>query len=198
MKKTTPFQYIVIYSLLLLFVAWSIYPILRVVTISIRPGDNLLNESLSIIPNDWSLENYVKLFTEQPFLRWLRNSILVTAVVMFTGVALASTAGYALSRFRFPGREGAMQPFGQPLMSDPASAPVQPVGFDYLANAAEETGAANAVMAVLLDYRAYDTLGEATVIFVSILGVYAILRRVGRKKNESFGAEMNTEQEATP
>ena len=35
--------------------------------------------------------------------------------------------------------------------------------------------------AVLLDYRAYDTLGEATVIFVSVLGVYAILRRVGRK-----------------
>ncbi len=44
------------------------------------------------------------------------------------------------------------------------------------------TGATNTVAAVLLDYRAYDTLGEATVIFVSIIGAYAILRRVGRKK----------------
>jgi multisubunit Na+/H+ antiporter MnhB subunit len=40
-------------------------------------------------------------------------------------------------------------------------------------------------MGVLLDYRAYDTLGEATVIFVSILGAYALLRHVGRKKSET-------------
>ena len=33
-----------------------------------------------------------------------------------------------------------------------------------------ETGAANIVTAVLLDFRAYDTLGEATVLFCAILG----------------------------
>jgi multisubunit Na+/H+ antiporter MnhB subunit len=57
-----------------------------------------------------------------------------------------------------------------------------PVSADYLARAAEETGAANSVMAVLLDYRAYDTLGEATVIFVSVLGVFVILRTRGRMR----------------
>lgn len=108
MKKTTPLQYIMIYSALLLAVAWSIYPILRVITISIRPGDNLLTESLSIIPDDWTFDNYIKLFTDHPFGTWIWNSILVTATVMFTGVALASTAGYALSRFRFPGREASL------------------------------------------------------------------------------------------
>ena len=62
------------------------------------------------------------------------------------------------------------------------------VAKDYLAKASRPqredggTGAANVVTAVLLDYRAYDTLGEATVIFVSIVGAYAILRRVGRRK----------------
>ena len=64
------------------------------------------------------------------------------------------------------------------------SAEVPPVSADYLAKSKTETGAANAVMAVLLDYRAYDTLGEATVIFVSILGAYAMLRHVGRKREE--------------
>ncbi|NQV15214.1 sugar ABC transporter permease [bacterium] len=105
MKKTSPLQYIMIYSLLLLAVAWSIYPILRVITISIRPGDNLLNESLSIIPDDWTFENYIKIFTDHPLGAWIWNSILVTVTVVITGVTLASTAGYALSRFRFPGRE---------------------------------------------------------------------------------------------
>lgn len=118
---------------------------------------------------------------------------LRTGVALLAGGVLLVIVFFAVGG---AGQEGAMPPFGKPLMSDPASAPVQPVAFDYLANAAKETGAANVVMAVLLDYRAYDTLGEATVILVSILGVYAILRRVGRKKNKSLGAETNTEQEA--
>ena len=108
MKKTTPLQYIMIYSLLLLAVAWSIYPILRVITISIRPGDNLLNESLSIIPEDWTFDNYIAIFRDHPLGTWIWNSILVTVTVVITGVALASTAGYALSRFRFPGREASL------------------------------------------------------------------------------------------
>ncbi|HUU09516.1 MAG TPA: hydrogen gas-evolving membrane-bound hydrogenase subunit E [Phycisphaerae bacterium] len=47
----------------------------------------------------------------------------------------------------------------------------------------EPPNAANYVMAILLDYRAYDTMGEATVIFVAILGVYAVLRKVGRERH---------------
>jgi len=108
MKRTNALQYIIVYSLLLMAVAWSIYPILRVITISIRPGDNLLNESLQVIPDDWTFENYIKLFTEHPMLTWMWNSILVTLTVMITGVALASTAGYALSRFKFPGRDASL------------------------------------------------------------------------------------------
>ena len=53
----------------------------------------------------------------------------------------------------------------------------------YLQNGLEKTGAANYVMGVLLDFRAYDTLGEATVIFCSIIGAYAVIRKVGRIKN---------------
>lgn len=108
MKRTSILQYIVIYAILLIFLAWSIYPILRVITISIRPGDNLLNESLAIIPENWTFDNYIKLFTEHAFLRWMWNSILVTGVVMLTGVTLASTAGYAISRYKFPGREASL------------------------------------------------------------------------------------------
>lgn len=52
----------------------------------------------------------------------------------------------------------------------------------YLDNGLAETGASNMVTAILLDYRAYDTLGEATVIFVSILGAIVLLRRTGRKR----------------
>ena len=39
------------------------------------------------------------------------------------------------------------------------------------------TGALNAVVAILLDFRAYDTLGEILVIFVTISGITLLIRR---------------------
>lgn len=69
-----------------------------------------------------------------------------------------------------------LEPFGDPklVMARP-----------YLEESFRRTGAANAVMGVLLDFRAYDTLGEATVIFTSIIGAYVLLRHVGRKPKEA-------------
>jgi multicomponent Na+:H+ antiporter subunit B len=54
----------------------------------------------------------------------------------------------------------------------------------YLKEGLAETGAANIVSSVILDFRAYDTLGEATVLFTSIIGATVILRRKSRKKVE--------------
>ncbi len=59
--------------------------------------------------------------------------------------------------------------------------PVMKVSSRYLETGIKDTGATNIVTAVLLDFRAYDTIGEATVLFVSIVGAFVILRRQGRK-----------------
>ncbi len=69
-NQTKNHEYFVIYAIILLFVVISVYPVLRVLTISLRPGDNLLNRSLRIIPEDATLENFQKIFTETPFLLW--------------------------------------------------------------------------------------------------------------------------------
>ncbi len=70
--------------------------------------------------------------------------------------------------------------------------PVMKVSKEYLRTGVERTGATNIVTAVLLDFRGYDTLGEATVLFTSIVGAFVILRRKGRKgkgevDQEKFG-----------
>ena len=95
------------YVILAVAVGVALYPVIRIVTISLRPGDRLLSTSLAIIPEDATLANYVELLSATPFLRWMFNSTVVAFVVTVTGVALASTTGYALSRYRFKGR-GAM------------------------------------------------------------------------------------------
>lgn len=96
------------HGVLLLFVAISVYPALNVLTISLRPQSQLRSTDLSIIPDDWTLDSYVQLFTEQPFLTWLSNSLLVSLAVTLTGVSLAGMGGYALSRFPFVGRRACM------------------------------------------------------------------------------------------
>jgi arabinogalactan oligomer/maltooligosaccharide transport system permease protein len=96
------------YLFLIIFTTLTVYPVLNVISISLRPADKLLSTSLSIIPDGASLNSYISLFTQTPFLRWLFNSTFVSVVVMITGVTLASTAGYALSRFKFFGKKAVM------------------------------------------------------------------------------------------
>jgi multisubunit Na+/H+ antiporter MnhB subunit len=63
-----------------------------------------------------------------------------------------------------------MHPFGVPEESDMD---------DYIINnTQEETGANNGVTAVVFDYRGFDTLGEATVLFTAVAGVIMIFRRL--------------------
>ena len=93
------------HTFLLVFVAISVYPALNVLSVSLRPGNQLRSADLSLIPDDWSFHNYIALFASQPFLRWMANSLFVSLVVTLTGVALASIGGYAFSRFRFVGRQ---------------------------------------------------------------------------------------------
>jgi len=51
----------------------------------------------------------------------------------------------------------------------------------YISQGLQKTGAANLVTSVILDFRAYDTLGEATVLFTSIIGATVILRKKTKK-----------------
>ncbi|MDD5566361.1 MAG: DUF4040 domain-containing protein [Candidatus Omnitrophica bacterium] len=51
------------------------------------------------------------------------------------------------------------------------------IGSQYVAEAKIKTAAANIVSAIILDFRGYDTLGEATVLFTAVIGVLAVLRK---------------------
>jgi multicomponent Na+:H+ antiporter subunit B len=105
----------------------------------------------------------------------LRTAVVLLGAGVMLVVVFAAFGGFS--------QRGTVPPFGQPVFTHQAGDPIPPgVGKDYLARTAEEIGAANTVMSVVLDYRGYDTLGEATVIFVSIVGAYAMLRKQGRLK----------------
>lgn len=92
------------HGFLVFYALISIYPILRVLSISLRPSASLLSRSLDVIPDGATLTSYAELFTDDNFLLWLWNSLSITATVSIIGVAIAATSAYAFSRWRFPGR----------------------------------------------------------------------------------------------
>ncbi len=57
----------------------------------------------------------------------------------------------------------------------------------FIANGQRQTGANNIVAAVLFDYRGIDTLGEASVLFVAVLGVGLVIRRAMAPGSEGDG-----------
>jgi arabinogalactan oligomer/maltooligosaccharide transport system permease protein len=108
----------------LVMVAITLYPILWVVTIAFSGGQSLaivnvpqnattLDRLRAVIP--WpahvSASNFHSLFADQPFARWLLNSVIVAGSTTILGVFLACTAAYAFSRFRFPGRRAGLMAF---------------------------------------------------------------------------------------
>lgn len=55
----------------------------------------------------------------------------------------------------------------------------------YLEKSIEETGAVNAVAAMILDYRAFDTFIEASVIFTALALVLMLLNK-GPKEDDGY------------
>jgi len=129
---------IMVFIFLLFFSFLTIYPILNILGVSLRNDNAFNTRSLSFIQfsekytdenqnglwdlNEdfidsnkngvWdsgsSIKSYITLFKNTDFLLWTRNSIFVSLIVTLTGVVFASTSGYALSRFKFKGKEFGM------------------------------------------------------------------------------------------
>ena len=105
--------------------------------------------------------------------RWFLNTfVMLIFIVVFLAVAWICLKD--------------LPAFGHPAMK---------VAEAYLREGLARTGAANIVASVVLDYRAYDTLGEATVLFTAVIGVLAIVRRTGKRKDH-YTAEVEDEQRA--
>jgi arabinogalactan oligomer/maltooligosaccharide transport system permease protein len=103
-REDSPFKRVIIHLVLWICCFLSIFPILRLFAVSLRPGDRLLSTDLSLIPPDATFQSYKIILLEKPFLSWVWNSLAITMAAAVIGVILAATSAYAFSRWKFPGR----------------------------------------------------------------------------------------------
>jgi arabinogalactan oligomer/maltooligosaccharide transport system permease protein len=88
----------------LIFAVFALYPMLYVLSVSMRGDNAFQSQSLEIWTSTSNFQNFKTLFLNTDFLLWMRNSLFISAITTFIGVVLASTSAYALSRFAFRGR----------------------------------------------------------------------------------------------
>jgi arabinogalactan oligomer/maltooligosaccharide transport system permease protein len=89
----------------LIAVAFSLYPVMYIISSSLSGQDNL--SAATFFPTTFDFSSYEVLFSNPdltPFMTWLRNSWIVSLSASTLNVALAAMAAYAFSRFRFKGR----------------------------------------------------------------------------------------------
>ena len=87
----------------------TLVPVLYALTVSFGGQGAALSGSLSLLPENPTLENYRAILFDKPFLLWLKNSLLLSVGTIALAMLCAVPAAYAASRWRFPGRRGMLR-----------------------------------------------------------------------------------------
>lgn len=93
-----------LYGALLLLAVPFVFPFWWMLTSSLKPAHEIFAYPPTLVPEVWQWQNLVDTFTYQPFARHYLNSIYIAFLVTVGTIAVASLAGYAFARIRFPGK----------------------------------------------------------------------------------------------
>ncbi|MGW7053421.1 sugar ABC transporter permease [Streptomyces sp. NPDC054887] len=103
--RRSPLASVGLHATLVVASVIAVFPVLWVLLTSLKPPAYATSTDFF---KDTTLTNYTNLLNDTPFLTWFANSLLVAALTTVIGVFVAATTGYAVSRFRFPGKRGLM------------------------------------------------------------------------------------------
>lgn len=102
-QQTARTTYLPVYLFLVLFSLYSLFPVAWTFVTSIKPEEQAVAYPPQVIPQTVTLDNYAHVIAKTPVPRYMWNSLLVAAGTVAVVVTASMLAGYAFSRFRFPG-----------------------------------------------------------------------------------------------
>jgi multiple sugar transport system permease protein len=87
------------------FLVGTLFPLYWVLKIAVTPTSLLYSEGLRWWPSVASFDHFVQVWRWAQFPTYFKNSVIVALSSSLLATMLAALAGYALSRWRFRGRE---------------------------------------------------------------------------------------------
>lgn len=103
--RRSPLSSVALHLTLIAASVIAVFPVLWVLLTSLKPAEFAITTDFF---KETTVENYTNLLRDTPFLTWFGNSLLVAGLTTVVGVFISATTGYAVSRFRFPGKRGLM------------------------------------------------------------------------------------------
>ena len=94
----------------------TLIPILYALSVSLNADNSLVSSDFRFIPKNFTLRNYVAVFTEEPVMLWFKNSMTLAVVTVVISLAAAIPAAYAFSRMRFKGRKADIEAAGSAVL----------------------------------------------------------------------------------
>jgi N,N'-diacetylchitobiose transport system permease protein len=85
-----------------------VFPVYWMVTTALKPGNDILRYHPKLVPHPATLANFTDAIHRPYFWDDVRNSLIVTCVVIVASVTIAFFAALALARFRFHGKKAAI------------------------------------------------------------------------------------------
>jgi multiple sugar transport system permease protein len=87
-------------------VLWALFPLIWMLITSLQPEQLLFTYPPEVEPETWSLQHYFDLIrTNDQFLLYYRNSVVVSIVATAATIALGTFAAYSISRFEYAGKD---------------------------------------------------------------------------------------------
>lgn len=103
MKKNS--EKILIHSALIFVSILSIFPFIWLISTSLKgSGENIFAYPPTIIPTDFTWENYVGVWHRVNFIAYFINSMIVAGATVVLNLILSSLAAYPLARMQFKGK----------------------------------------------------------------------------------------------
>ena len=83
----------------------TLIPIFYALSVSFNGKNSLLSSDFSFFPEDFTFDNYIKLFQENDMLLWFGNSLLLAVCTVVISLGVSIPAAYAFSRMNFKGKK---------------------------------------------------------------------------------------------
>jgi ABC-type glycerol-3-phosphate transport system permease component len=123
-----------LFALLSILVILVLFPIMWMASSSFKPQQELFARDMTLLPVNWTLENYLAVWQGTNFPSYFWNSFKIAVASTFLSVSIGMYAAYAIARIQFRGRYAfgmlllIAQMFPQILLVIPLFIVVQRVG----------------------------------------------------------------------
>ena len=106
MNKKPSAAYLIVKAIVLaLFAVIIVFPFYWIIITSFKDSKEIFSVPVTFWPRKFSLENYRNLFSLLDFMRYIRNSVLVSIIAATASTTFALCGGYVLARFNFRGKQ---------------------------------------------------------------------------------------------